>query len=677
MSLSLSRKTILLGSTFALLPFTAIAQEAHGQLQTIIVTASPNPEDPPVVAEVRERLSRTPGAVSVVSNESYEARASTGLTDLLRDVPGVLAQRRYGEESRFSIRGSGLDQSYHQRGVLFAQDGVPFADADGFSDFQKLDPLTARYIEVYRGGNALRFGGAQLGGAINLVTPNGRNAQSENLLRGEIGSFDFMRGAVQFARQWGDIDAFAAVTAMRGDGFREHAAQEQIRGTLNLGYSFGEDREVRLISYAADIDQEVPGALTLAQALSDPQAGNGGAIATDWKRDVKVYRTTLQTRWRFTPSLVFEGGFYATSSDLYHPISLLIEQQTISQGAFGRFDWTGELAGHRADMFFGASYRQGRTNQQLDPVFFPVDGDSRQKASGLDIFAEGRFFVTDEFALVLGGSYGLATRDYTDYLNGANDTSKDFDWFSPRFGVVWENQAGTQVYANITRSVEPPHYGALVQSPVPGFVPVQPQKAWSGEIGTRGRSGDFTWDFTFYRAQLTDELLSFSTGPGIPAAFFNAGDTVHQGIELVADWNFAEGWLLRQSYTYSDFYFDDDPVYGNNTIPVMPEHQYRAMVRYTHPMGWFIAPSLEWRPGDTWVDYANTFDAPGYAILSLNAGWDFPNGMSLFIDARNLTDKAYVPEFGAVVDASAPGANTSVFYPGEGRSVYAGLSFRF
>jgi iron complex outermembrane receptor protein len=101
------------------------------------------------------------------------------------------------------------------------------------------------------------------------------------------------------------------------------------------------------------------------------------------------------------------------------------------------------------------------------------------------------------------------------------------------------------------------------------------------------------------------------------------------------------------------------------------------MLRYTNPAGWFIAPSVEWRPGDTWVDYANTLEAPGYTIWSLNTGWDFENGVSVFVDARNLTDEAYVPEFGAITDASAIGANTAVFYPGEGRSVYGGISYRF
>lgn len=374
---------------------------------------------------------------------------------------------------------------------------------------------------------------------------------------------------------------------------------------------------------------------------------------------------------------MFEGGVYATATDLFHPISLLIEQQIQTQGVFGRFDWSGDLGGHRADLYYGVSYRQGHNDQELGPVFFPVDGDSHQEATGLDVFAEGRYFVTDRLALVAGGSYGRATRDYTDHLNAANNASETFDWFAPRVGLIWENEDGVQFYGNITRSVEPPHYGALVQAPYPGFVPVQPQEAWTGELGTRGRVGAFVWDITAYRAEIENELLSFNPGVGIPASFFNADETVHQGVEFALDWEIADGWLLRQSYTYSDFFFDGDPTYGNNQMPVAPEHQYRAMVRYTNQAGWFIAPSVEWRASDTWVDYANTFEAPGYTIWSLNAGWDFDNGVSVFVDVRNLADEAYVPEFGAITDASAVGANTAVFYPGEGRSAYGGVAYRF
>jgi iron complex outermembrane receptor protein len=661
------------------------ASEA-AEMDSVIVSANPIPGEPPIVADARKRLSRTPGAVAAVSAESYDNRLATGFADILRDVPGVLAQKRYGEESRLSIRGSGIDQSYHQRGVLIAQDGVPFADADGFSDFQKVDALGARYVEVYKGGNALRFGGAQLGGAVNLVTPNGKTAEAENELRLEGGSFGSFRGRAAFARQLGNWDIYAAGSGLTADGWRDHSAQSQGRGTLNVGYSFGEDREIRAIGSYADIKQEVPGTLTLADALTVPRNAGAGIIANDWARDQTVARGSLQTRWRFNEELVFEGGFYATATKIHHPIVIVIDQDIETQGAFGRFDWAGDIAGMKADLFWGVSYRQGTNKQQLYVNMGGSSGfqfgDSRQKATGLDVFAEGRLFVIEPLAIVVGGSYGRATRDYTDYLNPGNAASKNFDWFSPRVGLLWAFAGGAQVYANVTRSVEPPHYGALVQAPNPGFVPVDAQRAWTGEVGARGRTGDLAWDVTFYRAWVKGELLSFRLVTGVPASFFNADKTIHQGIEAALDWTILRdapggGSLsLKQSYTFSDFTFDGDPIYGDNRLPVAPRHQYRAELTYRHPAGWYIAPAVDWRPEAVWADYANTMKVPGYALLSIGAGIDIGEHVTLYLDGRNLTGKRYVGEFGAMTNAADPAVAKDVFFPGEGRSVFAGLTVR-
>lgn len=650
----------------------------------IIVTAHRHPDDPLIVARARERLSRTPGSVSVVAAETYEERMVIGLPDLLRDVPGVLSNKRYGEESRLSIRGSGIDQSYHQRGVLIAQDGVPFADADGFSDFQKIDPLGARYVEVYKGGNALRFGGAQLGGAVNLITPNGRTAEAPVLLRAEAGAYGTYRGQAAASAMFGSFDAYGSVNAITSEGYRENSRQKSVRGTLNLGHGWGDGNEVRLIGYLADIRQQVPGALDLDDALNRPRMAGAGTVANRWARDLDVGRVTLQTRLRLSDALTFEGGVYTTWMNLRHPIPIIIEQDAQTRGAFGRFDLAGEIAGHRADLFFGAYYRSGRTYNRTFVNHGGANGvqigDGRQGASGLDVFAEGRFFLTDGFALVAGGSWGHATRNYTDRVNAANSADKRFDWFSPRIGLLYEGAGGFQVYANVTRSVEPPHYGALVQSPYPQFVPIAPQKAWTAEAGTRGRAGALTWDVTFYRSWVEDELLSFTPAAGFPATTFNAGKTIHQGVEASLDWRIFDrpsaGLLrLRQTYAWSDFRFDGDPVYGNHRLPVVPEHQYRAALRYEHPSGVYVEPFVDWRMKAVQVDYANTMTAPGYVLLNMSAGFDLPNGVSLFLDGRNLADRKHVAEFGAVTDART--ASTAVFYPGEGRSFFVGARLGF
>ncbi|HRI98842.1 MAG TPA: hypothetical protein PLZ93_24665, partial [Nocardioides sp.] len=61
-----------------------------------------------VLDGARERLSETPGAVAIVSSESYAGRHAVGLVDILRDVPGVYVQKKWGGDIRISIRGSGI-----------------------------------------------------------------------------------------------------------------------------------------------------------------------------------------------------------------------------------------------------------------------------------------------------------------------------------------------------------------------------------------------------------------------------------------------------------------------------------------------------------------------------------------------------------------------------------------
>lgn len=679
-------KSLLLAATAAaaLSPPTAWAADTpDNEVSSVIVTARRNPEDPPVVADARRRLSETPGAVSVISQESYINRQTLALDDMLRDAPGVYAQRKWGGDIRISIRGSGIGNANHNRGLLIAQDGVPLNEADGFGDSQVADPLNTRYAEVYRGGNALRFGGALLGGAINMVTPTGRNAGFDNQVRIDGGSHGLLREHLALARQGDNWDVYAAATNQTGQGWRSQSQQNIQFGSLNVGRSFGQDREVRFVLNGSNINQEIPGSLTLAQFNADPRQTAVGNANGDQGRNQRGVRGSLRTTWRLNEGLVFEGAVYAVWKDLDHPIFQVIDQESRNYGAFGRFDWDGEIAGKRADAFFGAWYRQG----DLDSHFHTNVGGARgalqsisyQNAKAVDVFGEGRLFVTERLALVGGATWGQAERDYASVaVPGVKstfnlDASKTYNWISPRLGLLWQNEVGDQVFANLTRSVEPPNFGSMTPTNV-GFTAVKAQKAWTGEVGARGRHGPFTYDLTLYRAELRDEMLQYAVSSSIPAATFNADKTLHQGIEAALDWAPAPRWRIRQTWTYSDFRFKDDVQYGDNRLPIVPKHFYRSEIRYDHPRGWFLAPSLEWSATDQWIDYKNTQKAPGYAILNLNAGWKITPAVSLFLDARNLTDKAYVSNTQA---ATTWTATTATLWPGDGRSVFGGVTVDF
>ena len=121
-------------------------------------------------------IQQTPGGVALVPAEAYRnSTVANTIKDVLDYVPGVFAQPKWGDDTRLSIRGSGLSRNFHLRGVQLYMDGIPINTADGYGDFQEIDPTAYKYVEVFKGGNALQFGANSLGGAINFVTPSGRD----------------------------------------------------------------------------------------------------------------------------------------------------------------------------------------------------------------------------------------------------------------------------------------------------------------------------------------------------------------------------------------------------------------------------------------------------------------------------------------------------------------------
>src|SRR5690606_32959635 len=109
------------------------------------------------------------------------------------------------------------------------------------------------------------------------------------------------------------------------------------------------------------------------------------------------------------------------------------------------------------------------------------------------------------------------------------------------------------------------------------------------------------------------------------------------------DWSMA--------YTWNDFRFDADPIFGNNRLPGIPTHVIQFDLRYQHPSGIFAGPSIEFASG--WnVDQANTLRAPGYGILNASMGYQSPsNRWRIYIDLRNLTDRHYAAATEFTVDA--------------------------
>jgi iron complex outermembrane receptor protein len=658
-------------STFALgaimlIATPALAEEAADG-PAIIVTGHVATD------EAQARASATAGGTDVVRHADYADKSLVSLRDTLAFSPGIYTQPRYGQEIRLSIRGSGLSRGFHMRGLTLLQDGVPINLADDNGDFQELEPIFFDHLEVFRGANALRLGAGTLGGAINGVTPTGRDAPGL-YLRADAGSNETVRGLAALGGTAGPGDYWVALSADSAQGDRQHADRHSLRVHGNVGLRISDVVSTRFYASVNDIHQKLPGALTAAVALSAPETGN---FTGDQARDIRSAR--LQNRTRFDWGATrLDMGLFMNLKDLYHPIFQVIDQTSTDIGGFARLDHqAGPLA-----FTLGGEIRRGTTRSRQ---YVNINGgrgaltfDADLMARTASLYGEARLTPAEGVTLIAGGIYTEGFRKRTVLVSTGRSGRIAFDQFSPRFGILVEPLAQVQIFANYSRSAELPGFGEVFQSvgspPVSTLIDaIAPQTAWTAEIGTRGRHGPLRWDIALYRATLRGEMLQYSVSTAIPAATFNADRTRHGGIEASLGVEVASWLRLRQIWLHSDFRFVNDRQFGNNRLPVVPRDVLRSEVRIgTERL--HLAPSLEWVPQGAFADYANSVRTPGYALIGLTAGATLREGTDLFLDVRNIADKQAIGDVSAVLTATATSA---IYYPVEGRAIFGGVRARF
>ena len=627
---------------------------------TIIVTGRVAADQAEVTAK------KTAGGTDIVSHQDYADKTVVSLRDTLAFSPGVYTQPRFGQEIRISIRGSGLSRGFHMRGLTLLQDGVPINLADDNGDFQELEPIFFDHLEVYRGANALRFGSGTLGGAVNGVTPTGDNAAGL-YLRGDVGSFDFYRGLASFGTGDEDANAWAAISADSHKGDRQHARRDSIRFNGNIGLRVSDIISTRFYGGMTTLDQELPGALTRATALTAPRRGN---FIGDQARDINSIRIQNRTRFDWGNSYLDVGAFL-NSKELYHPIFQVIDQVSMDRGVYARY----ERAGDVWSVTLGGESRWGTIDAKR---FVNLSGkrgaltfDADQTARTTNIYGEIRVSPIEKLTVIAGVIYADGFRKQSQIVPIAVTAQASFDAVSPKMGVLWEPATEIQFFANHSKSAEFPTFVELAQ--IAAFVPVREQTAWTTELGTRGKLGWVSWDVAVYRANIKREMLQFTVGPDIPAATFNADKTRHQGVEAAFS-AAPTNWLrFRQIWQYSDFRFVDDTQYGNRRLPVVPVHVLRSELRLGGN-DLHISPNVEWVPQGAWADYRNITRNAGYTLWGVSAGVRIKNGVDIFVDARNLAGVKAIGDVSAAIVATPTSA---IYYPVERRAVYGGVRMRF
>ena len=555
------------------------------------------------------------------------------------------------------------------------------------------------YTEILRGANAFQYGALSLGGAINFVNQTGYTAPGLRV-RAETGSYGYNKQSASYGGVEGPLDYYINVDNYRNDGYRDYSLAKSQGVVANFGYQINPNLKTELLLRYRDEFHDDPSPTTLSQVLHHPsQASATAASSGAGSRRPGSLWAGSKTTYTFDDDSTLAMGF------TYYKYNHHNSPNSPTNPSY--WEWTdlsALLDYERSDELLGHQTRSSLSFTTTDHIRGQVDSTFANKASRKFVDYNGSFDrvfalgndleLTDGLWLTSGLSAINVKRDVDVKSSLVANTSEypgsvDYNNWSlaPRLGLRYELTPQLQVFANVSRSIDPPaDWEYSGSGPTQPYVrPLVEQKANTVEFGIKGSSGPFDGSLTLYRSWLRDELLNVqliaatSTAAAVTGAF-NASPTIHQGIEAGLNtqlWQGANGDKVnfRQVYTYSDFHYRHDATFGDNQLPGIPKHVYQGELQYQQPSGFYTGVNVQ-SSSRTAVDYANTFYAPSYTIYGANVGYEAPSKKwKVSLDLKNLTDKKYVT---AVQPAyNVQGQDTAALYPGDGIGAYVGVEYRY
>lgn len=696
--LAIRHATLAMGLGGALLGTAAsVAADNDTALGTVTVQGARQS----AAESARSQLAEVPGGTSVVDSEEVAKGRTANLQDTLGYQPGVFVQSTGGNDAaKISIRGSGANTSpgYFREGIKFLFDGLPITGAGG-TPYEFLNASGVNYTEILRGANAFQYGALTLGGAINFVNHSGYSAPGLRL-RAEAGSYGYQKQSLSVGGVEDALDYYVNVDNSRNEGYRDYSLSKSQGVVANLGYRFSPSLETRLMLRYRDEFHNDPSATTLDQIKHHTRRASATAESSGAgsRRPGSLW---LGSKTTYT----FDDDARLTFGVAYHDYAHNNSPNSPSNPSY--WDWhdLNLLLGYdRVDNWFGHESRSSIAFTSTQHLRGEVNSTNRGKVPLKQVNYQDSFDRTlalgndlnlfDGLWLTSGVSFVNVRRKVTvDYAVNPNTTDfptkEDYDNWSiaPRVGLRYEFTPQVQVFANFSRSIDPPASWEYSGSgpTTPYIRPLVEQKGNTFEVGIKGSHGIFDGSLALYRSWIRDELLNVqliaptATAAAVTGAF-NASPTIHQGVEAGLNtrlWENPQGdqLRLRQVYTYNDFHYRDDDTFGDNQLPGLPKHVYQGELQYQHNRGFYGGVNVQ-SASRTAVDYANTFYAPSYTVWGANVGYAAPKGdWKVSLDLKNLANKAYVTA--VTPQYNAAGADTASLWPGDGIGAYVGVEVRY
>lgn len=593
-----------------------------------------------------------------------EARASpvVALDDFLRDVPNFSLFRRTS-----SLAANPTTQGASLRGIapsgasrsLVLVDGVPFNDAfGGWVYWSQIDLRAVERVEVVRGGGSTAWGNTALGGVIHVVPR--RPAAGVYEVAAVLGTRDLRQAGVYASERAGRLGVALEGRYFSWDGHTR--VREDLRGAVDIPTG----ARHRLANVFAEYRISDTAEFSLRGMLFHENRGNGTPLSNN---ETDAHRLHGKLVWSDGAAARWRADIYHVRSDYANTFTsvaadrdserLVLDQYSVPSRVVGGSVGRTAEAGAGGVLTMGADARrvEGETNEFV--VFQGGDrlAGGEQTLAGAfaeyDVETDGRWL----WQIGLRADYW---RSADGFLNQPNGERLDFPnrnrvVVNGRAGGTWRASDSARFRGAIYQAFRVPTINELYRPFQVGAdvtranAALDPERLLGAEAGVDlFPAVGLSLRVTAFVNEVRDPILNVTVGESPQGGQLrqrrNIGRTEIRGLELDADYAFAEGWSAFAAYALTDARVRSAPHQA-----VLEGNRLAQVARHTATAGLRLNPGAEgvgavmrarWN-GAQFEDDLNARRLGGYFVLDASVTYRLAPGREIFAAAENLLDRRY------------------------------------
>jgi len=660
------------------------------------------------------KLIEIPQSIGVLTARDINRTSGVHLMNTINLIPGVrMEMRTTTAGTRIVIRGYGNQTNFNGIGYKAYYNDIPLTDADGTTIMDDIDFTTLGRIEVFKGPSSSVYG-TGIGGVVKLTTEKAPYGTSVRQLV-EAGRYGLFRTNTTLSMGGARTNLWLNYGHQQEEGFRIHGNSNKNFVTLN-GTLYSDNKQTISVfgNYTYSYDY-LSGQVDSNGFYAYPDTAEVAYLRNDAHINIESSMIGLSHDYRFSNMFSNVTSFFTEGFTLDQPFAAGLNRTSKTKfGGRTTFTYSPMMGSVKTRFMFGGEYLKNTNFNKAyslsNNVLGALTSDIELRPEQSNVFLQAELGFTSNTSLTLGGSYNMIRYDIADmrastttpaYVNKSG--TRKFDGvFTPRVALNQIINKNMSVYASYSMGYSAPGTGAIVNAIGQVNTVVNPEKANSYEIGSKGSfmNGRFSYELAGYMMDVTDKLVSQNvaatqTTPAYTITV-NAGKVRYQGVELGLNADLTPERssffsLVRPflSYTYTNAYNVDFRLNTSDTTAAGNLNDKKVSGIAPHLLN--VGLDLETKAGiylnTTFmfvdkmpISFDNFRNADSYNVLNSKIGFrkmlNKNYTLDIFAGADNITGSKYSQMI--FINLTPQNASTKYFNPApQSATYYGGASLRY